>query len=60
MKLRWHVLWSLVCAAGSAAVANVIWATNSITIGAMLFVFVLYWALALGNGDVDVDPGDFF
>lgn len=60
MKLRWHVLWSLVCAIGSAAAADAVWETNSITIGVMLFVFVLYWALVLGNGNADIDPGDFF
>lgn len=59
MKLRWHVLWSLLLAGLGFAAAHELHASDAVALGVAAFIFVAYWLILAGKGG-NIDPGDFF
>lgn len=56
MKLRHHLLVSMMAAGGAFAVVRVLGGSDALAFGIAGFVFVLYWLTVLGG---DVDLSDF-
>lgn len=59
MKLRHHLLLSMMAAGATFAVAKALHASDAVAFGAAGLVFCIYWIVVLGGG-ADIDPGDFF
>jgi hypothetical protein len=58
MKLRWHLLWSMILAGGTFAILDKLGAGQAVAFGVAAGVFVFYWLILAGLGG-SFDLGDF-